>query len=36
MIHKSTKDLSQLNCILNNHEHGGMKIKISILCRESK
>lgn len=36
MIHKSTDDLSDLKCMLNNHEHGVLKNKISILCRESK
>jgi hypothetical protein len=33
MIHKNTDDLSDLKCILNNHEHDVNKQELSFLCK---
>ena len=36
VIHKRTYELSDLKCILNNHEHGVKKQEVSVLSEESK
>lgn len=36
MFHESPDNPSDLKCFPNNHEHGVLKTKISILCRKSK